>query len=440
MNRGFFVWLVFGAACVGGIGWYSWTHHDADELHVQTGAVTSGPIVRRIVVAGTLQAVKSVDVGSQVSGQIKSLEADFNSIVTKGQVVAHIDPALFQAALDSAQAVYEQSLADLQGYNVALEDAQQKLARMQELTAKSLETQADLDAAKIVYDGAVADIPAGKATVTRAKGSVEQAQTNLDHTVITAPADGIIVNRAVDVGQTVAASTNVPVLFTIAANIEAMQVQALVDEADVGGVKEGQDVEFQVESYPDETFHGTISQVRLQPTAATGAQGQTGGSGGGGGGGGGGGAAAVASTGVTYTTIIDVANTDHRLRPGMTATAVLTGSSRSNATRLPNQALLFRPSLDLLKAAGQGGLSTARTTGSGDEELDQVWTFDGKHFVPIGIRLGLSDAQWVEEVSGPLKPGDAVVTNATYGPVPKVVAVPTGSPFGQPNNRGRGGR
>jgi multidrug efflux pump subunit AcrA (membrane-fusion protein) len=122
----------------------------------------------------------------------------------------------------------------------------------------------------------------------------------------------------------------------------------------------------------------------------------------------------------------------------MTATAVLTGSSRANATRIPNQALLFRPSLDLLKAVGQAGLSTARTTGSGDEELDQVWTFDGKHFAPVGVRLGLSDAQWVEEVTGPLKPGDTVVTNATYGPTPKAVAVPVGSPFGQPNNRGRG--
>ena len=281
MNRGFFVWLVLGILCIGGVGWYAWSHHDADEVHAQTAAVTSGPIVRRLVVAGTLQAVKSVDVGSQVSGQIKSLEADFNTIVTKGQVVAHIDPSTFQDALDNAEAGLGQAQAALQGYEVAVEDAQQKLTRAKELAAKQLIPQSDLDAAQIAADGAAADVAAGKAQVTRAEGSVETAKTDLAHTIITSPTDGIVVNRAVDVGQTVAASFQAPVLFTVAANIEAMQVQALVDEADVGGVQEGQDVEFQVESYPDETFHGKISQVRLQPTAATGAQ-----AGGGGGGGG----------------------------------------------------------------------------------------------------------------------------------------------------------
>jgi HlyD family secretion protein len=437
MKRGFFVWLVFGvlALAVGGIGWYGWTHRNSSEVRVQTSPVTSGVIARRIVVSGTLQAVKSVDVGSQVSGQIKSLEADFNSIVTKGQVIAHIDPATFQASLDDAQAMYEQSLADLEKYRVEVEDTGQQLTRAKALAAKELIAQADLDAAKIASDSAAADVAAGQAQVTRAKANVNVAKTNLDHTVIRSPTDGIVVNRTVDVGQTVAASYQAPVLFTIAANIKAMQVQALVDEADVGGVQEGQNVEFQVESYPNETFHGTIAQVRLQPTAATGAQ--AGGSGGTGGGGGGG-AAAAASTGVTYTTIINVANPDHRLRPGMTATAILAGSAHENVTRIPNQALLFRPSLDLLKAVGQAGLSTARTTGSGDEELDQVWTYDGKKFTPVGVRIGLSDAQWVEEISGPLKPGDAVVTNAAYGPAPKAAPVAaTGSPFGQPGRRGR---
>lgn len=399
-----------GVIAVGAVGWYGWTHHEPNQIHVQTAQVTSGPVARRVVVSGALQAVKSVEVGSQVSGLIKSLQADFNSIVKKGDIVAHLDPTPFQEALDSAQATYERAKADLEGDKVAVEDAQQKLTRAKALRGHDLMTQQDLDAAQIAYDTAKANVAVGAAQVTMAAGQVDQAKANLDHTIIRSPVDGIIVNRAVDVGQTVAATYQAPVLFTIAANIDQMQVQAQVDEADLAAVQEGQDVSFVVESYPDATFHGRVSLVRLQPTTAQGAGNQTSSTNGQ--------SLASAANGVTYTTIIDVDNSDHRLRPGMTATAVLVGAAHANATRIPNTAILFRPSLDLLKAAGQGDLSTARTQSSGDEDLDQVWTWDGKRFTPVGVRIGLSDAQWVEEVSGPLKPGDSVVTNATYGAAP----------------------
>jgi len=400
---GFYLGLVFGLISAGAIGWYGWTHRNVTKLHVQTATITEGPIVRRVVVAGTLQALKSVDVGCQVSGALATISVDFNSMVKQGQVLAQIDPALFQAALQNAQAMYEQSQADEQGYEVALEDATIKLDRAKALAARQLMAQSDLDAAQIAFDSAAAQVESGKAQVTRAKADVDQAKTNLDHTIITSPVDGIVVNRAVEVGQTVAASFQAPVLFTIAANLEKMQVQALVDESDVGVVKEGADVTFQVESYPDEEFHGKISQVRLQPSVPTAASAPAAG----------GPIASSATNGITYTTIIDVANTDLRLRPGMTATVFLSAADQRSVARVPNTALLFRPSLDLLKAIGESAPPDPRP--QGDEEYEEVWRYDGKAFTPVAVRIGRADALWAEEVSGGLKPGDVVVTNASIG-------------------------
>ena len=398
---GLFLGLAIGLIGVAAISWYGWAHRGLNKLRVQTATVTEGPIVRRVVVAGTLQALKSVDVGCQVSGALKTIAVDFNSMVKKGQVLAQIDPAIFQAALQNAQATYEQAQADEQGNEVALEDAQIKLKRAQALAVQQLMAKADLDAAQIAADSAAAQVEAGKAQVTRAKADVELAQTNLDRTIITSPVDGIVVNRAVEVGQTVAASFQAPVLFTIAANLETMQVQALVDEADVGAAKEGQDATFQVESYRDVDFHGRISQVRLQPSTPTAAAApSTGGP-----------IQSSATNGITYTTIIDVGNADLRLRPGMTATVFLSASDQRSVVRIPNTALLFRPSLDLLKGIGETAPADPRA--SGDEESEEVWRYDGKVLTPVAVRIGRADALWSEEVSGGLKPGDVLVTNAS---------------------------
>ena len=294
MKRGYFVWVVVGLLGVAAAGWFGWMHRHPAALQLQTAKVTRGAIARRIVVAATLQAMKSVDVGSQVSGNIASLAVDFNSIVKKGQLLANLDPALFQAALDNANASYDQSQADLGVAQAALEDAQEKYTRTQALIAAKLIAQSDMDAAQIALDSAKADVAAARAQATRMKANVEQAQTNFDHTIITAPCDGIIVNRSVDVGQTVAASMTAPVLFRIAADLEKMQAQAEVDEADVGSVKAGDAVTFQVESYPNETFTGTISQVRLTPTTS-GSSTTTNSNGA---------SLSTATNGITYTTII----------------------------------------------------------------------------------------------------------------------------------------
>ena len=405
MQRRLIAWLATGVVGLSLLGWYVWTRRHTDQLELQTAEITRGPIVRRVVVAGTLQAVKSIDVGSQVSGQIKTLMVDFNSLVKSGQVIAQIDPEPFKAALDNAKAALGSAEGAEQGYEVEVLDTTEKLTRAKALVDKQLLDRADFDAARIAYDSAVADVESGKAAVRVAKANVNQAQTNLDHTVITSPVDGIVVNRAVDVGQTVAASMTAPVLYTIAANIENMQVQAQVDESDIGSVKEGQPVTFEVESYPDQTFRGTVYQLRLQPSTPTSATAQTAT---------GGPLVSSASNGITYTVIVNVPNPDDRLRPGMTATVLFTSSSpRGDVTRIPNVALLFRPSLDLLKSIGQTPPPNLR--GTEDEDTEQVWTFDGKRFVAVPVQLGLSDAQYVEQVKGTLKPGDTVVTNALFG-------------------------
>src|SRR5205814_1356988 len=206
---------------------------------------------------------------------------------------ARLDPALFQAAVEQARANLAKSKADVEHNQVALLDAQQKYTRAQELAARSLLPQSDLDAAKIAVDSAQAMLQSSKASVEQAQANLNQAQVNLDHTIITAPIDGIVIQRNVDVGQTVAASMQAPTLFILAADLTKMQVNANIDEADVGRIRPGQHVTFHVDAYPTETFEGIVSQIRLQPV--------------------------VVQNVTTYGTVIDVPNNQPKLKPGMTA-------------------------------------------------------------------------------------------------------------------------
>jgi HlyD family secretion protein len=391
-------------------------------VDVTTGDVTSGTVVRRIFATGTLQATRTVDVGTQVSGAISSLGADFNSIVHKGDVVARLDPSLYQATLDQAkaslvqsEAALQQANADLVGARTAEEDARIKLTRATQLASSQLITQADLDAAQIAMHEATATVASmsaqtkdAAATVAQAKAAVAQAQVNLDHTVIYAPTDGIVLNRSVDVGQTVAAAVQAPVLFTMATDLRRLQVQVDVDESDIAGIEKGQAVTFEVESYPDETFHGVVSQVRLQPIAE---QTTT--------------ATTVASstlpqqttavpTVVSYATMIDVDNPDERLRPGMTASVVLTGIQHDGVTRIPNAAVSFRPSAAAFSALGEKEPPVPAAPFPADgPKPRELWTYDGKRLSPVLVQIGLSDGEWTEVTRGTIHPGDSIVTNAT---------------------------
>ena len=256
--------VVLLAVVGGGVGaWYS--QRNRTEIQVTTSPVNRGDIVDTVGATGTLQAVTTVQVGSQVSGNIQWLGADFNSIVKKGQEIARLDPSLFDAQLQQVQANLVQARAnltkarsELDRARVQLTDAQQKYTRAKELSSQQLLATSELDAAKIAVDSAQASVASQQATVTQvqaavtqSEASVNQSQVNRDHTVILAPIDGIVTQRSVDVGQTVAASMQAPTLFVIAADLTEMQVNANIDEADVGRIRPGQQVSFRVDAYPD---------------------------------------------------------------------------------------------------------------------------------------------------------------------------------------------
>ena len=339
MKRAIIILVIIAAVGAGAGAYYM--RKGGGELQVNTAPVTRGEIIDTVGSTGTVQAVTTVQVGSQVSGNISWLGADFNSIVKKGQVVARLDPSLFQAQVDQAranlvkaQADVTKSQADVDRAKVQVVDAEQKFTRAKELSAKGLVTQADLDSAKVAVDSAQsslqssqASMNSSRATVVQSQANLSQSQVNLDHCTIEAPIDGIVVQRSVDVGQTVAASMQAPTLFIIAADLTKMQVNANIDEADIGRIRPNQNVTFRVDAYPGEEFQGSVSQVRLQPV--------------------------VVQNVTTYATIINVPNVDLKLKPGMTANLRVQIARRPDVLRLSNAALRFRPTNDMFVALNQ---------------------------------------------------------------------------------------
>ena len=288
-----------------------------DTPRYATIAVDRGDVADVVGATGILQAVITVQVGSQVSGTIEHLYADFNSTVKKDQVVAKLEQSLFIARLNQAKANLASARAQVERSQAAIDDAKQKYERARELAAKDLVPPSDLESARATYEGAVAQNAADKAAVKQSEAAQNQAQVDLDHTVITAPVDGVVLARNVDIGQTVAASFTAPVLFVIANDLTHMEVNASIDEADIGRVRTGQDVTFGVDAFPDDTFRGRVEQVRLQPVTTNNV--------------------------VTYNTIITVDNESLRLMPGMTATVSVIVRRRDKVLRIPAAALRFRP-------------------------------------------------------------------------------------------------
>ena len=339
MKRAVIALLIIAGAGAG--AWVYYARRAGPEIGALTSPITRGDIVDAVSTTGTLQAVTTVQIGSQVSGNISYLGADFNSIVKQGQIIARLDPSLLQASLEQSranvvrsQADFAQSQANLSRARVALLDAEQKYARAKQLDAKGLQAQADTDSAKIAVDTAQASLQSAEAALNSSKASVgqaqanfNQAQVNLDHTIITSPVDGIVIQRSVDVGQTVAASMQAPTLFIIAVDLTKLQVSANIDEADIGRIRPGQRATFRVDAYPTDTFEGTVAQVRLQPV--------------------------VVQNVTTYATIIDAPNPELKLRPGMTATLRVEVSQRTDVLRVPAAALRFRPSSDVFAALNQ---------------------------------------------------------------------------------------
>lgn len=275
----------------------------------ETVKVEKGSITNTVTATGTIKAITTVEVGTQVSGIIKEIFVDFNDVVKEGQVIAKIDETNLLEQLRQAQASLDQALAQLRYHEATYN-------RIKVLYEKNLVAQADYDQALLNYENA-------KASVSNAKSAVSRAKVNLDYATITSPIDGVVLNRAVEEGQTVAASFNTPTLFTIANDLTQMEVQTSVDEADIGKVKVGQRVEFTVDAYPDMKFEGSVSQVRLQPVTTNNV--------------------------VTYTVVINAPNPDKKLMPGMTASATIFVEEKDNTLYISGKALRFNPSAEYLR-------------------------------------------------------------------------------------------
>jgi HlyD family secretion protein len=365
------------AVTVGAGAYYSTRAEPAPAL--TTAAVTRGDIVNVVSSTGTLQAVTTVQVGSQVSGSVESLHADFNSMVRKGQLLAKLDASTYASAVEQAQAALLSAEAEVERLRVAMVAADAALTRARELTAKQLLPAADLQAAETAGKTAAAQVAGADARVVQARSGVRTAQVNLSKTVITSPIDGVVIARNVDVGQTVAASLSAPTLFVIAADLSEMQLNASIDESDLGQIAAGQGVSFTVDAYPSETFRGIVSQVRLNPTTVNNV--------------------------VTYNAIIDAPNEALKLKPGMTATATIEIARRENVLRVPSAALRFKPSADVLERLGSEAVQMPGKTPA-------LWVPNGKGIAPVAVKTGAADATYTEIVGSSLVEGATVVTRA----------------------------
>jgi HlyD family secretion protein len=420
-------WLILiGVAVLAGLFLIFSVNRNVQAQHF-TAKVERGDIHDVVDATGTINAVITVQVGSQVSGTIAKLNVDFNSRVHKGDVVALIDPALFQGALLQASADLDNAKANLVAAKANLERAkaasQQTKAdydRAAVLTKDSIMSQQQLDLAKANYDSANAAVGAAVANVTQAEAQVSQkaaaltvAQTNLNYTVIRSPIDGTVVARNVDVGQTVAASLQAPTIFTIAQDLTKMLVYTKTDESDVGNIKPGKPVTFKVDAFPKDTFHGVVSQVRMNPTT-------------------------VQSV-VTYDTIIEFANPELKLFPGMTAYVSIPVANVQNVLKVPNTALRYKPPMgpeEILAIYKQYGIEASErqrasddppAAGGGSQAGDEnqnlprepraenavVWKLHADNTMePVKISLGITDHAYTEVtalIKGELKDGEALI-------------------------------
>ncbi len=322
-----FILIIIALALVGaGVGAY-YMNRPVKEPDVRTAPVSRGDVVDAVAATGTLEAVTTVQVGTQVGGIIQELYADFNSIVRKGQVIARLDPTLLQTNIEQQRANVTRAEADLDRLKVALADGQQKLERAKALFEKNLLPRTELETAQVNVLSAQAQIKSSEAGLVQAKSQLNTAEVNRAHTVITAPIDGIVISRAVEPGQTVNAGMSAPTLFVLAADLTKMQVNANIDEADVGRMRPGQPVTFRVDAFPTETFTGAVEQVRLQPTTVQNV--------------------------VTYQTVISVPNAELKLKPGMTANVTIEVNRKSNVLRVPAAATRFRPTNEVFAALNQ---------------------------------------------------------------------------------------
>ncbi|MGB3861722.1 MAG: efflux RND transporter periplasmic adaptor subunit [Candidatus Aminicenantaceae bacterium] len=390
-------------------------------------AIKKGSIEALVVTTGTLNPVNTVDVGSQVSGKIEDIYVDFNSEVKTGQIIARIDQSAFSTRVQQNEANYRSAVASLEKSKVMLANDKKKLDRAMDLFNKELISFEDKEAAETQYYSSKADLQSSEAKIEQAKSQLDSSQVDLDYTIIKSPINGVVINRNVNVGQTVAASFQAPVLFQIANDLSKMQVECSVDEADIGRVKEGQRVTFTVDAFPDDNFSGKVSQVRYSPE--------------------------IVQNVVTYTTIVAVENPEMKLRPGMTATVSMVVGEAKDKLLVPNSALRFMPQFtqeemqkmfESMKRERQrrggdptqaGGARPGQTGGQGSpsgpqfgmaggpgmqrsarKDVGRVWIEDESgNLKPLMVRIGVTDNTYTEVVRGELEEGQEVITGENQG-------------------------
>ena len=418
MSKKFILIILVSVLALGAGGFFYFSNGSSSDVQYRIDKVTRGDIQVVVTATGTLSAVTTVQVGTQVSGTISKLYADFNSNVKKGEVIAQIDPTFLQASVKDAE-------ANLQRAKAQSNESKRAYARTKTLLSKGLASQADYDAALTAYES-------NSAAEKQAQAQLDRAKINLEYSVIKAPIDGVVISRAVDVGQTVAASLSTPTIFTIANDLTKMQVQANVDEADIGKIQVAQEVSFTVDAYAEQLFRGTVKQIRLAPVTVQNV--------------------------VNYTVIIDVPNPELKLMPGMTATVTVLVAKKEGVLKVPTIALRFQPPQDQIEArkdstsAGEDSTRAERrkqftqrmqegggqqTRGQGGERaMARVWVMGkNKKLSAIMIRPGMVDGTFTEILRGKLEEGQEIVVGT--------ITQRTGNsatPLSQPQGGGGGGR
>jgi len=418
--------VVLVAAIAAAAAW-NYYNSKADPPEYLFGAVQRGDIVLEVAASGTLEAVTTVQVGTQISGTIAELYADFNDRVEKGRLLARLDDSLLRTQLEQQQANVATAEANLNDDRAALAsgkaniekcrvdvlDKERKLKKTEELYRDSLVPSDDLETAQAALDASVAAqraveaqqlslearLKADEARRNQSQAALRQAEVNLERTIIRSPISGTVVSRDVDLGQTVAASLSAPTLFTIAGDLSKMQVHTSIDEADVGKIRAGMSANFTVDAYPGQVFHATVSQVRLAPT--------------------------VVQNVVTYSAILDVANPEMKLKPGMTAGVKILIDKAADALLIPNAALRYRPApATEKKAAVSGAARSAATEEHGNQAViaarnpgkshaTPVWMLDSEGSLRrVDLTLGLSDGVHTQVVEGALQEGDQVIVGS----------------------------
>jgi HlyD family secretion protein len=349
----------------------------------ETAAAARGPLVARVTATGTLSPLVEVQVGSQVSGRIQELLVDFNSPVRRGQVIARIDPRLFETEVARARANLAAAEAAVLRAGADLTDARLKHERAAGLFARGMGAKADADTALATYQAAQAAVSSARASREQAQAALAQAETNLGYTTIQSPIDGVVISRDVDVGQTVAASLQAPTLFTIAEDLRKMEVHTHVAEADVGRLQPGMTVEFGVDAWPAERFHGVVKEVRYAPETVQNV--------------------------VTYDAVVVVDNEELKLRPGMTAEVLFQVEQREDALLVPNAALRFVPPAELLATVD------APPDEAGSAASRVLWVLADGAPKPVRVQVGITDGRHTEVSGGAIAAGDQVITGMDSG-------------------------